>query len=81
MHYIGVIQKHVTVFVGRCATFGELIRKYGGGKGWECVRRVESLIKFHYFLLMCLPKSLVIFLYFVESIFLFESFSVLSNVF
>ena len=41
IHYIEVIQKHVTVSVGRCAPFGELISKriYGGGKEWECVRQ------------------------------------------
>ena len=40
MHYIGVIQKHVTVLMGRCAQFGKLIRKRKEntevvGVGWK----------------------------------------------
>ena len=42
IHYIGVIQKHVTALIGRCAKFGKLIRKkkYGGG-GVGCVREIS----------------------------------------
>ena len=47
IHFIEVIQKHVTVLMGRCAKFGKLIRKrkYEGGRVGVCTHIFLLLIE------------------------------------